>query len=184
MFNITVFESAPTKTKIPYSPYGDDTFVFETVQVEKPQDLFRVLVSNFILNIPLKEGTVVRSYRKAQVLEEYYPETLNYIVLDIDKVKTKEQQDQIIQYFKNYKVILGESRSCNNIDNFRMKGFLFCEEFPISKIKNIISQIHVDLIDLCDVDECAGAKATLQAPIGKFKIIYEGDGDLYHFTEN
>lgn len=183
MFNITVFESAPTKTKIPISPYNDDTFVFETVQVENPQDLFRVLVNNFVLNIPLKEGTIVRSYRKAQYLQDYYPETTNYIVLDIDKVRTKEQQEKIVEYFKGYKCILGESRSCNNIDNFRMKGFLFCEDFPITKIKSLISQIHVDLIDLCDIDECAGAKATLQAPIGKYKIVYEGDGELFKYEE-
>lgn len=183
MYNITVFESAPTKNKIPYSPFNDDTFVFETVQVDTPEDMFRVLVNNFILNIPLKEGTVVRSYRKAQYLEEHFPETLNYVVLDIDKVNSKDDQLKIIDYFKGYKCILGESRSCNNIDNFRMKGFLFCEDFPISKIKSLIGQIHVDLIDLCDVDECAGAKATLQAPILKFKVIYEGKGELYRYHE-
>ena len=51
MYKITKFTSKKTSGKRAISPYDDLTFDFETLNINTKEDLFRVLVNEFVLNI-------------------------------------------------------------------------------------------------------------------------------------
>jgi len=179
---VTTFNAKKTQFKRAWSPYDDKTFIFTTYKIDEfdNQKLFNILVSNWTLNIPLEKLTEpVRTFRRKTHLEMFYGEQLTYFVLDIDKVSSKEHQEKILEYFSIYKCILGESRSYNGTDNFNMKGILFIEPIPIENAKQAISNIHFDLMEWCQIDEAVCRKATLNAPIGKNKILLDRDKILY-----
>lgn len=183
---ITVFNSKNNKIKNPISPYEDKTFIFETHEFENNLQGYSIMVSHFILNIPLgKIKKPIRVLRRKTELEPYYEKTLNYIVLDIDNVKSEFHKQRILEYFKNYKVILGESRSYNGFDNFNMKGLLFTNPIDVQDVKLALSVISHDLIEDCTIDESVGRKAALNAPILKNNIFLNNeDGVLYTFQRN
>lgn len=124
--NITVFNAQKSTSKAPISPYGDNTFVFETYKAETNLSMYSVMVSHYILNIPLaKLEKPVRTFRRKTNLEPFYESCVTYFILDIDKVKSEFDKQEILNYFKDFKCILGESKSYNGFDNFNMKGILF-----------------------------------------------------------
>lgn len=166
---ITTFNSESNTSKVPVSPFGDNTFEFVTTNVQTLEQAFRLMCTNFILNVPLVSN--VRARRKKQDLQKYFSQNIDYIVLDIDKVKTLQDRNKILEYFRQYQCIIGESRSYNGIDNFNLKGLLACEEISVDKAKYGISQIHIDLKDLCDVDECVLRRPSLNAPIQKYSVL-------------
>ena len=177
---VTVFNSKPTNGKSPISPYGDNTFDFRTVEVEKLSDMFRMLSNNFILNLPLTQD--LRAYRRKTSLAKYYPETFEYFILDIDKVKTAEHRGAILKYFKNYKCILGDSRSANGIDNFNLKGILCVEPIKIDNLKILVEQISEDLKEYGELDTAVTRLPSLNAPMNKFNVLLEGKGNPYKFV--
>lgn len=178
---ITVFESAQTKGKSPISPFGDKTFIFKTIECKKPLDAFRLLSNEFTLNITLDLDKPIRSRRRVQDLAQYYPKTTDWILVDIDDVKTKQDQREVLKYFKNYKCLIGESRSCNDIDNFNLKGFLFIKPLEIEKLRPLIEQIQDDLFEHCVVDLHVAQKSALNAPMNKIKILLESNEKEYEF---
>lgn len=182
---ITIFHSINTSSKTPISPYNDKTFIFETYEAETNLQMYSIMVSHFILNIPLgKLSKPTRTYRRKLNLEQYYDKNINYIVLDIDDVNSEFNKQKILEYFKEYKVILGESRGYNGIDNFNLKGFLFTEDIDIKDGKLALSLIHHDLKDICTIDESATRKASLNAPILKNKIFLNNEeGILFKFVK-
>lgn len=181
MYKITVFNSQSTTGKKPISPYGDNTFEFKTISVTEPMDLFRIMSKEFILNITLDLKEPIKLRRRVQDLNTYYPETVNYVIIDIDHINSKANQLEVLKYFKNYKCILGESRSCNNIDNFNIKGFLFIKPIEIFKLKPLLEQIHDDLIEYCDIDLAPSHKAKLNAPTNKVTVLLETNEPEYEF---
>ena len=176
---ITTFESKGTG-KNPVSPYQDNSFDFKTFEVQNLFEMFSVLAKNFILNLPLKES--VHSKRRKSDLIKYYPEKFEYLVLDIDHINTKQNQIEILKYFKNFKCILGESRSTNNIDNFNLKGFLFIDPLNLEDLKLCIQQIHDDLVQYGDVDVAVSRIPSLNAPINKINILLNTNGELFKFV--
>lgn len=182
MYKITIFNSQKTSGKKPISPYGDETFDFQTIEVNEPMDLFRILSKEFILNISLDLKEPTRLRRRKQDLEKYYPETTNYVIIDVDHIASKANQLEILKYFKKYKCILGESRSCNNIDNFNLKGFLFIKPIELFKLKPLLEQLHDDLAEYGDIDMAPSHKAKLNAPMNKVVILLESNEPEYEFT--
>lgn len=182
---ITAFYAKNTQSKLPISPYDDNTFVFETFSADSNIGLFSIMVSQFILNIPLlKLEKPVRTFRRKANLESLYDKYITYIILDIDGVKSEFSKQEILEYFKDYKVILGESKSYNGIDNFNMKGILFTEEIDIDDAKLALSAIHHDLKDICVIDESVTRRASLNAPIGKNKVFLNNeDGIRFKFIK-
>lgn len=182
---ITIFHAKKTQSKTPLSPYDDNTFVFETYEATSNLQMYSVLVSHFILNIPLsKIDKPTRTFRRKVNLENFYDECISYFVLDIDQVKSEFDKQKILQYFKDYKVILGESKSYNGINNFNMKGILFTECIEYKDVKTAISLIHHDLKDLCVIDEAVVRKASLNAPIMRNNIFLNNeDGTRFKFVK-
>jgi hypothetical protein len=181
---ITVFTSTNKTQKTPISPYNDKTFVFETFLSKSNLEMYGIMCTNFILNIPLYIDKPTRLLRQKTELEQYYPKNLTYIILDIDDVKSEFNKQVILEYFKNYKVILGESRSYDGFSNFNMKGVLFTEEIEISDLKTAVSFLAHELKSYCNIDESVTRKATLNAPILKNKVFLNNeDGIRYKFIK-
>lgn len=181
---LTVFHPKNTKNKNPWSPFDDNTFIFETYEPRNNLEMYAAMVSHFILNIPINISKPIRTFRRKANLEQYYSKKINYIILDIDDVTSEFNKQKVLDYFKDYKVVIGESRSYNGIDNFNMKGVLFTEEIEISDIKLAISSIHHDLKDVCTFDESVGRKASLNAPMLKNNVFLNNeDGILFKFVK-
>lgn len=181
---ITIFHAKKTTSKTPLSPYDDNTFIFETYEATSNQQMYQVLVSHFILNIPLNLEKPVRTFRRKANLEPLYHDCISYFILDIDEVKSEFDKQKIIEYFKDYKVILGESKSYNGINNFNMKGLLFTECIEFKDAKTALSVIHHDLKGLCVIDESVVRKASLNAPIQKSNVFLNNeDGIRFKFVK-
>lgn len=181
---ITVFTSQNKSQKNPISPYDDKTFVFETFIAKTNAEMYGVMCLNFILNIPILISKPTRMLRQKSVLEEFYNSTVSYIILDIDDVKSEFNKQIVLEFFKNYKVILGESRSYDGFSNFNMKGVLFTEDIPVNEIKNAVSLLAHELKAYCNIDESVSRKATLNAPMLKNKIFYNNeDGIRYKYVK-
>jgi hypothetical protein len=182
---ITIFHAKKTISKTPISPYDDNTFVFETYTATNNLEMYSVLVNHFVLNIPLsKIEKPIRTFRRKANLEPFYEECISYFILDIDNVKSEFDKQQILEYFKDYKVILGESKSYNGINNFNMKGFLYTECIEYQDAKTAVSLIHHDLKQYCTIDESVIRKASLNAPMMKNNIfINNEDGIRFKFIK-
>lgn len=187
-FKITTFQSAPTKGKVPISPFktpdnDDNSFIFQTHETKSLFDLFSIMVQNFILNNPLNIKKPIRSLRNKDYLGELYYNKLNYFILDIDEVTSDSDKHKILNYFKDYKCIIGESRGYNGVDKFTMKGFICCEEIEFNDLKHIIELLNLELGSLCKFDNSMARKATLNAPILKSKILlHNNDGKLFQYN--
>jgi len=181
---ITVFNSEKTKGKVPVSPYNDNTFVFTSYECNSNMELFNIMVSKFILNLPLTIDKPVKSPRRKSSLGKLYGKYFTYIVLDIDGVKSRKNMLKITNFFKDYKVILGQSRSFNGIDCYNMKGVLFTNRIATDNIKTLLSELNHLLQKYCNIDESTGRLCTLNAPILKHEVIMNNeDGERYVFEK-
>lgn len=182
-FNITVFDGLHSEGfKVPISPTSDKKFTFRTVSLKTPREMYQVMVNNFILNIPLNLQNPINTYRRIKNLKNYIPEDMSYIILDIDDVHNSQDMNKVLDYFRRYKCILGESKSHNGIDNFRLKGILFIEPISIRNARVLVSQIHHELKDYCNIDEAVTRRVSLNAPIGKMKILLESNKPRLEFN--
>ena len=168
---VTVFDSKSKTYKTPISPTGDKTHTFETLVCSYNMEMYAIMCTNFILNIPIVISKPMLSYRRITALKDFYPENVTYIILDIDEVGSEFNKQMIIYYFKNYKVILGESRSYDGYSNFNLKGVLFTEETPINDIKDILAELTIELSKYGKVDESVARRATLNAPVTPLKAL-------------
>lgn len=184
---LTIFRAKNNKdnSKVPYSIYSDNTYVFESYLYTKNLDMYNTMVSHFILNIPLvKLEKATRTFRRKAHLEKFHNDAMTYIILDIDDVHTPESQKAILEYFKDYKCILGQSKSFNGINNFRMKGILFTEDISFDDAKLAVSGIHHDLKKFCTFDESVVRKVSLNAPISKNHVFLNNEtGKRYKFVK-
>lgn len=181
---ITIFDSKSKTYKTPISPYDDKTFTFRSIVCTSNLEMYTLMSKNFMLNIPLLISEPHRSYRRKSDLEEYYNKTVSYIVLDIDEVKSEFNKQMVINHFKNYKVILGESRSYDGYSNFNIKGILFTEDIPIDEVKNVIAELTIELSEYCKIDESAARRPSLNAPMLKNNVfINNEDGIRYKYIK-
>lgn len=177
MYKLTLFEASRVK-KIPISLFGDKTFEFKTIVINSNFEFLYNIGKHFILNQPFKEIGTVRSYRRISSLKDYYVSELDYIIIDVDDVHTKADMDCVVDYFKKYKVILGESFSYNGKDNFRLKGVLFCETGSFKDIQHSLHKIAIDLKDYCKIDESRAFIPSFNAPSDKVKVVLNNDNGI------
>lgn len=176
---ITTFKSEST-SKIPVSPYSDGTFDFVTFDTDI-ENAYRLMCTNFILNLPLTVE-YFHGKRKKKELEKCLSDAFDYVILDIDKIKTLENRNKVLDYFRQYTCILGESRSYDGIENFNLKGILALEPINYQTLRMAISKIHADLQDICDVDECVSRYTTLNAPIKKHVVLLNASGTPFRYV--
>ena len=72
---VTTFNAKQTDQKFAWSPYDDCTFIFTTYKLAELDNLrmFNILVSNWVLNIPLSKLTSpTRTFRRKENLEQYF----------------------------------------------------------------------------------------------------------------
>lgn len=182
---VTVFNAQRSNDKNAWSPYYDKTFIFKTYKIDEYDNLgmFNILVSYWTLNVPLEKITEpIRTFRRKENLSPFLGTKLTYFVLDIDKVYTLKHKEKILEYFSEFKCILGESTSHDNKTNFNMKGILFIEPIDIGDAKAAISNLNYDLKEWCDIDEAVVRIASLNAPIGKNKVLLNKDKYLFKCT--
>ena len=177
---ITTFTSKATKGLLPLSPYDDLTFDFKTYSVNNLKSMFRIMVNNFTLNIPINKD--LRTFRRKTSLKQYCNDFYDYIILDIGDVKNNSNKIEILKYFKKYNCIIGESRSCNNVDNFNMKGILQIKSVNYTNFKLLIQNIQDDLKNFCFVDNAVTRIASYSAPLGRFNVVLESNGQPYQFV--
>lgn len=177
---LTFFKSRETKGKMPLSPFDDLTFEFKTSEFETLESMYRIMVTNFVLNVPLKGD--VRTFRRKSSLKDHCLESFNYVILDINDIKTKQDQTCILRYFKQYRCILGESRSNNGVDNFNIKGILCIRSLKLNNVKILIDQIKNDLRDYGNVDTSTSNIGSVSAPIGRYNILISCErGDEFEY---
>ncbi len=164
---VTIFTSKKTLSKVPQSPYNNNQFEFETKEVQNVEDVYDYLKSYFVLNIPLTRS--VKTYRRKKDLSDYFVKNLDYLILDIDKIKTQSDKELCIKFFKDqdYECILGESRNPLNL-----KGVLKvnCTQ---KESKSIVKEINEKLNGYGNFDLTVTNYATYQAPTLKRRIYYK-----------
>ena len=179
----TIFNAGLGYNKFPISPTDDNKFTFKNLNSSTNIEFFRFMVNNFILNIPLeklKEPTI--SFRRKVDLLQYYNKNVEYFIINVDEVTSKNSFTKVIEFFKKYKIILGESSSYNGIDNFNMKGVMFTNNVLLSEFKYAIYALNESLKKYCIINTAPSRMSTYSTPIGKEKIVINNEnGELYTF---
>ena len=92
--NLSIFNSKELN-KVPVSPYNDNTFDFETIEVDF-NELNFYFANNFILNRNYCFTKTIRERKLKSKLKKYLCDKINYIILDIDKVTNENDYKHII----------------------------------------------------------------------------------------
>lgn len=167
--DLTIFKTKNNK-KFPESPYDDNSFIFENVKVQDLYQAYQILVSNNVLCLPLDIDTPLRTQRTVLNLSKVSRKTYNYIILDID-CNTVYKKDVILDYFKDYKCILGKSRSYNGSDNFNLKCILECSNLRKDELEILRLKIARDLLDFCEISTDSTKITGFYAPLLKSNIL-------------
>ena len=165
----------PKKAKHIISKYDDDTFIFANQTAPDLRSMFMIMTNQFVLSQPLNIPEPMRMHRRTSSLEPYAFKKIKNIVLDLDKIETKEDYFETIEYFKNkgYSCILGKSRSWNGADNFNMKGIMRVSfENNQDVIKTALTQLQIELGSRCKADLSVGVITSYQAPSNSKQIVY------------
>lgn len=176
MINLTTFNSVETNSKIPISPYNDNTFDFFT-QLYPLDTIHKVFEKYFVLSTPIQSSkSIPKTKRVLKDLQiDYYN---NYIVLDFDKVYSFDDVNYIIEFFKNnnYRINLFKSKSYNTVYKnnliFNVKAILvldirllLIDDLTITEIKEAIINYFNDVLRMyCEVDTAAAVINSHQAP--------------------
>ena len=175
---ITILNSKSNKSKVPESFFKDRSHVFETINVNF-RDLPYFFANYYILstNCIFPQKTTIK--RRKIFITPYKTKRLSYIILDIDHVKTLEDKNKIINYFKekDYYIILLQSRSYNNKNNFNLKGlFLVNGNNNKESIKYIIEKINNDIKNFGIIDLSIISESSFQAPTlnSNIELLNEG----------
>ena len=182
----TIFNAGIGFNKFPVSPTDDNKFTFKNLKLSTNIDFYRTMVNNFILNIPLEKLTqATETFRRKVNLIDYYPQNVNYFIIDIDEVGSKSHQNKVLEFFKDYKVILGESGDYNGVDNFNMIGVMFVNPVLVSEFKYAMCALNEQVIEHCIINPSASRMSTYTAPIQKENVIINNeDGKLYTFDRS
>lgn len=174
---LTFFTSKTTKYKNPISPFDDKTFIFETLEVDSNVSFYNTIVSHFILNIPLvKIRKPIKVSRTIKNLKQFQ-DKVTYFIIDI-AIESEYNKNKVIDYFKPYKVILGESRSYDGYSNFNLKGIIFAEEMTYEDIKVVFADIQNDIKEYGYLNDNSINRPSLTAPILKNKVFYNNEDGI------
>ena len=154
-------------SKVPVSPFDNDTFEFKNITFNSLKNMYEFMQNNFILSKPLNIKNSIITYKRIKNLKEFFPDKVEYLILDIDDVKEKKNFEKILNFFqeKNYNVIIGKSRSFNSKTNFNLKGIIRVD-LPNDKtiLKSFLKNLNEEL-SCCKIDLTVANDVSHQAPI-------------------
>jgi len=173
---LTTFKSRTYKTKIPVPTHPEKSFEFKTFLVKNIKEIFEIMSTEYIMSKPLSNTEPIIIPRRLEFLNDYKVDTLDYLVLDIDDIKTKQDYNKIVKFFKTqkYEILLGKSRSWDGNLNFNIKGFI---KVNIPNDRRLIKEIlfsFEELLPSCKMDVSCAGDASIQAPMNRCDIIYYG----------
>lgn len=178
---LTIFNAITDNfDKFPNSPYNDNSFNFYNSQDLSLEQAFKVMSQNYTLVNYLNLTQTIRTFRQFKTLKPYF-DTQDYLILDI-QIKSRESLNQIINYFKKYNVILGESRSFNAKDNFDIKGILKIENSKSFELKKINTKIKEDIEYYGELDTRTYLPHYI-SPLTKYNILYQNTGEIFYHSK-
>ena len=174
---ITIFDSQST-SKFPVSQYNNNSFKFKTIKTSF-NNLPYYFINHFHLNrcYNIKEPVIKRRLKRE--LKDYLCKQIQYIVLDIDDVFSKEDSEKIIEILKkeNYYFFVLPSRSYGK-GKYNLKGAVLVEgSNNEDSIKQFLLNINFLIKGLGKIDLSVVREATYQAPTLKddFVVFHEGE---------
>jgi len=174
---ITIFNSKST-SKFPISPYGDNTFEFRTIKTSF-ENLPYYFINHFHLNrcYNIKEPVIKKRLKRE--LKDYLCKQVQYIVLDIDDVFSKEDSEKIVEILKkeNYYFFVLPSRSYGK-GKYNLKGAILVEGSNNEEsLKQFLLNINFLIKGLGKTDLSVIREATFQAPTlnNDFVIFHKGE---------
>jgi len=175
---ITIFNSQST-SKFPISPYNNDTFEFKTIKTSF-EELPYYFINHFHLNrrYNIKEPIIKRRLKRE--LKDYLCKSIQYIVLDIDDIFSKEDSEQIIEILKKekYYFFILPSRSYGN-GKYNLKGAVLVEGANNEEsIKQFLLNINFLIKGLGKIDLSVTREATYQAPTLKNDFVIFNEGEI------
>lgn len=181
---LTIFESQVTQSKFPISPYkdpGNNTFKFVTIDI-KLENALEYLSSEFVLNRSYDIPKPMKLTRTKKDLHQYLTKEFDFVIIDIDEVKSQFQLNKIVEWFEKskYNVALGPSKSFNGRSIFNQKGIIEAKGLNNREsLRKILEDIKAALFGLGKVDITALNEAAFQAPTNKLEstLIKKG-GDV------
>jgi len=176
---ITTFDVKNQSSKFPSSPFDDKSFIFKTIKCDNNIQLYQILVSHFILNLPLNISQPIQTFRRKRDLQPYTFAEFDKIVIDFD-CDSEFNKNKILEYFSKYKCIIGASRSYDGYDNFNLKGFLFVEKQTLKELKVLHAKIQNDLKDFGYFNDDVTRVCYYTASLNKSLIFLNNDEGLLY----
>lgn len=141
---ITIFGTASKNEKFAKSPYDDNSFIFETIEVQTTYQAFQLLVNNFCLNIALDLKGPSKSRRLKTDLEPHIIKTFDHLLFDFE-CKSEFNKNMALDYFKSTQCTIGQSRSYDGVNNFNLKGIIKTAPMSLKELKVLQAKIQKEL---------------------------------------
>lgn len=175
---LTIFDAVPyTFGKLCKSRYNDNTFVFSNTKDLDLFDAYRTICSNFTCALDYDIKSPIRTFRRNENLSQFL-KFQKKVFLDID-CNSQENLNKILNYFKDFTCVLGESSGYNGINNFNLKGLLEIEPSNFKEYLDIFKQIQTDLEPFGYLDDKITLTSHYIFPLTKHKILLENVGQKY-----
>lgn len=141
---ITIFGTASKNEKFAKSPYDDNSFIFETIEVQTTYQAFQLLVNNFCLNITLDLKGPSKSRRLKTDLEPHIIKTFDHLLFDFE-CRSEFNKNMALDYFKSTQCTIGQSRSYDGVNNFNLKGIIKTAPMSLKELKVLQAKIQKEL---------------------------------------
>ena len=164
-------------TKIMMSPYEDGEFIFANKKLKSLRESHAFLQRNYSLSRALDIQEPKKLPRNKKAFNNFIPERLDCIAINLTEISSKYMMDEVIEYFKekNYACILTNGIDYNGTSNFHIQGLLkvdfLCNDGE-ETIKNALMIIQAELQEKARVDLFASSPISVQPPTNNSKILY------------
>lgn len=177
MYKITIFNAneSYSNPKVAYSPYNDKTFIFNSFEIDSLKTFYNYLATDFVLNIPLQNKEKIKTLRRKSTLQKFLVQDINYIILDIDNLKSNSERNKVLDFFKPYKCVIGASKS-NSEKNYNLKGILEIQKSELKDFNIIVLNLNNELkkvLSNAELDLAVSRITTFNAPTYKNQIFLD-----------
>lgn len=182
---ITIFGTASKNEKFAKSPYDDNSFIFETIEVQTTYQAFQLLVNNFCLNITLDLKGPSKSRRLKTDLEPHIIKTFDHLLFDFE-CRSEFNKNMALDYFKNTQCTIGQSRSYDGVNNFNLKGIIKTAPMSLKELKVLQAKIQKELSEYGKYTTDTLRITYYTAPLNKDNILLDNPNGsvLMHVGSN